>query len=1097
MSSAPAVLPTDFAELAQRIDTGVAASYSSDGRADHYVAVADAVRARFDDEALTIAAFFHGLPESSLRTVEAVSPGARAILEDWHRLRALAPDDGKGGAHGFSGDARALILAIYDCLQVLDPQGELASWSRRFHLGELPSPWALSMLGEQATSTLHRAERVIAPLARAWGFWMEGNALLDAVLYHQQRARWDELVKYVEQAGHAGEGVPRSLASVRAALKGEVNSGRIRWEWRHLESVSRKLEGFREAEWPRALFRCGFVTVPCQDPDHCYRVLSRLHRACDYRRREVVDYVGSPSPAGYRALHTVLVVPDDKLGTMSVAARLVPIQDADRRHAFIGAATFSSLRLPHLVEGEARIRAYTPTGEQKELPIGSTVLDFVHAVFEPWVAIAEHAILNHHDKVDLLHVLEDGDEVRIHLGDKPRPLPAGWDEGRSEKSRDRILSGCRKGWNRALAKEGLAWLRRQLGRPQADDRLVSVLIDLALPEMEAEGAPRHKPGWWARQLGLHFGRLRPPQGLVRARIDAKQAQALLEWVEKKSLRLLSLHRRAEVIPPPELRGQSKVIHWCPICSPSRDVDLVVTIASASDGGEVVLHRKGELCAEGGLDLELQDRVALNQFFVIETNNEQGIALEVLEVFGREDVDIIEVVGRRLGPDWGVFRVQVDPVGRQSIREIVTALRGLDNVLSVRSPLVRQSGLLEAALPHRQTAHRNPFFRPFPFVAGPIVIEDHAFYARERELNSLHDLLRRVRAEDAEQGLMGFVHGPLRIGKTSLVRRFDLLLRRRPELRALPVYAKAHRAQRWQELRQRLDADLAKAAGEATKLWGVEFDEIEPGSLEARIEALTALPGRPSVVLVVDEVHRLFGTCRRHRQDLEGISAFRDFVERTPGLLVIWCGPTHGTRALHRDLTTLLQSAQPIQVRPLDFEDAHALLEARKLSLYHSITLDRGLARFLFNLTGGEPFWLAHLAHIMWMRAAESSSRIVRFENALVDRAKRDLLDKHDLFATRIEPHAAERAETNAWKVASALAARQGVRTRPRWGLTVDEITKHARQMGHELRAHDVTQALDTLQDRGAARQVDTDPTRWHITFRLLVEYLTLHQHQNS
>ncbi len=1092
MSGSPPTSVDELVEHARSLDSRSPSPYDDPTRRAHYHRVALAVSERFEDDDLGAAAALHGLPEADLRHAGDLPEGVRTILEDWHLLRTIGPDESKGADHGFAGDARSLILSIYDCLDALDPDGDLLSFTERFHREKPLARCPLILTAAPPDELLARVERVVAPLARAWGFWMEGNTLLNAVLYHRSKAQWGRLVDYAREMVSSAEGVHRSLTHVRGLLKGEVRHGRITWEWRHLESIGRKLAGFRVQEWPRALFRCGFVTVSCQNPDHCYRVLGKLHGAGEYRRRELTDFIGAPSPSGYRALHTVLVTSDASDNSFSITVRLVPAEDSEQRHAFVDATRFTSLQLPSLGHREPRVRAYTPTGEQKRLPLGSTVLDFIYAVHKPWLAYAEHAVLNGTQQVGLLHVLEDGDEVLVELGDKPRSLPAGWEQGMTAKSRQRIRAACQQGWSRAVEAEGVAWLRRQLGRPQADDELVSVLVDLALPAFEAQGHAGHQAVWWLRQIGLHHGRLRPPTDLIKSRTDAGAIQALVACVRATALHLLRIDRRAEVDAPPALKAQTRRIHWCEICRPGRDAELAVTIAPREEGGEVVLHHAGEDCAEGGLPLHLQDRVALNQFFVIETNNEKGVALGVLEVFAQEDVDIIEVVGRRLGPDWGVFRVQVDAVDRRTIRRIVSAVSRLENVLSARSPLERQSGLLEAALPHRQTAHRNPFFRPFPFVAGPIVIEDHAFYARERERSALFDLLRRVRAADAEQGLMGFVRGPLRIGKTSLVRRFELLLRRQPDLGVLPVYVTAGRAQRWDDLKRRVDMALAAAAREASKLWDEELEPSEPGCLEQRIEALVALPQRPSVVIAIDEVHRLFGTCAQYTDDIKGITAFRDFIERTPGLLVVWCGPTYGARNLHREFSGLLQSAQHIDVRPFDFDDAHELLEARKLSLYHSITLDRELARHLYNLTGGEPFWLAHLAHLMWMRASESTSRIVRFDRALVERAKRDLLDKHELFATRIEPHAAARTSTHAWKIAKTLAHEQGLRARSRWGLTVDELIEAATARGYSFTPHAVNSALDTLLDRGAVRQIDAEPLRWRIAFRLLVEYLLLH-----
>ena len=1067
---------------------------------EHCLRVAGDLDARFADPDLTRAALFHCLPTDALGGLPGFSDGARRILAGWRTLYDIAPDDNAGNDRDYSGDLRALVLIIFDLLDRLDPRGDLRRWVRSFANDGCRLAHPLPSLAASEQGFLLRVDNVIAPLARAHGFWLESFALRSAVSYHRDRDRWDRISRFVATVASAGDAPERQVAIVRETLGASTEPWRVRWEWRNLVTISRNLESFRETEWPRALFLCGFVSVSCTHPSRCYQLLERLHSEHDYRRRELSDFLGSASTSGYRAIHSKLVVPDPALGTLTVAVHLVIADQGATRHEYADAARLAELQRRQSRSGDTSLCIYTPTGDRKWLPFGATVLDFARSIHDEFLVLTKHAVINRTHQVGLLHRLSVGDTVFLVKADTPTPLPEGWQDAVPEVSREAIGEAHRRAWQSLLAKEGLRCSKIRLGRPELDDRLPRVLVDLATQEWAAEGiaGQERTPDWWSAQIALYLGQLRPPPGVVPAVLSEAESLDLVERVERKASELLNVKLGGAIGAPPQVKGRVGDFHLCTVCKPEQDSKLAAAIIETEGGTTLAVHRLGEPCAAGGIPLPREDHLTLDQFFVVETNNSPGVALDVLRVFQHEGVDMVEVVGRRLGPSWGVLRMEVDPVGSALIERLCERLQALDAVHRVISPLHRRSALLEAALPQRQVVARNPFYKPYPYVAGPVTVEDHLFYGRKQELDYLQDLLSRAQSPDADGGSMGFVNGPLRIGKTSLVRRFALLLRRQPEARTAPAYVKARRDESWTRLRRRLDVQLDKALQEAAQLWGVEAPAgIATGALEERIEAATMLPGRPSVVLVVDEVHRLFGACSDHEGDLAGIGSFRDFVERTPGVLVLWTGPTYGARTFHRELTAILLSSQPLPVAPFTFEQAKALLEARKLAIYHDISIDHGLVRDMYELTGGEPLWLAHLANLMWLYASQTSSQVVRFDHALLNRAKHDLLERSHIFATRIEPHGSTRSQSDPWRVAAVLAGAQWGEAGPDWGLTPEALAEQMRAASDPMPTHEVAQALRILHERGAALPTDGAHQRWRIAFPLLVEYLVRQASQGT
>jgi hypothetical protein len=365
-----------------------------------------------------------------------------------------------------------------------------------------------------------------------------------------------------------------------------------------------------------------------------------------------------------------------------------------------------------------------------------------------------------------------------------------------------------------------------------------------------------------------------------------------------------------------------------------------------------------------------------------------------------------------------------------------------------------------------------------------------FYGRESRLGELFAEYRACRGADATRGRLVFLHGPLRIGKTSVARRFALVLRRNPQLGAVPCYLKARPDEPWETFRARLAEQLFHDATVASFGRHQIPTELEPGDLEGILNSLCGSPSAPTVVLVVDEVHRLFRATSREPKKVPDLLAFRDFVEATPGLMVIWIGPTAATRFLPPDLTSvLMRSSQALPIGPFSLEEATSLLSGRNLAFTHTIHLDHKLARHIHRLTGGEPLWLSHLGQAMWLRTAQLRKRDVHFDQALLHRVKQDLLHNTDLFDVRVDPDRPEAHDSLVWRTAFALAQAHGSGTRPHHNLTVAELVERLDTADAELCAFQLGVVLDLLLDRGAARRLSTDPVRWQLAVPLLAEYL--------
>ncbi len=166
-----------------------------------------------------------------------------------------------------------------------------------------------------------------------------------------------------------------------------------------------------------------------------YTALGVLHNLYSPIPGKLRDHLNSPSQFGYQALKTTVQagqvrlrveITTRKLARFNESGVLAPgfefrwdsFQDLMRSLAE-GESAFDmdSLRL-----ASASIQVYTPQGEVKKLPEGSSALDFAFNIHEQLGLHAERAKIN--GKTRLLKArLMDGDQVSIVTADHPTVLP--------------------------------------------------------------------------------------------------------------------------------------------------------------------------------------------------------------------------------------------------------------------------------------------------------------------------------------------------------------------------------------------------------------------------------------------------------------------------------------------------------------------------------------------------------------------------------------------------------------------------------------------------------------------------------------------------
>ena len=268
-----------------------------------------------------------------------------------------------------------------------------------------------------------------------------------------------------------------------------------------------------------------------------------------------------------------------------------------------------------------------------------------------------------------------------------------------------------------------------------------------------------------------------------------------------------------------------------------------------------------------------------------------------------------------------------------------------------------------------------------------ITDPQRFYGRTQELQELHGLLDAA-IKPVPRGLMGFVQGYLKSGKTSLVHIFlgELLEQRDPA--CLTTYIEAWRKERAEDFFKRLCECLAQAMREFSVRVQEERSNLITSDLQ---ETLRNLTSSQPLVIAIDEAPRLFDAASADESSRDQLIKFASFIAACPRLLVLWIGPTSAARVLPPPFQELLLSRSvPIRLSPFSERDVHRLLSAEKLDLVHRIHVQASISQQVHRSCSGDPFWVGSLAHVMWEEASKRHESEVRYLKEDVERSQQRL-----------------------------------------------------------------------------------------------------------
>lgn len=353
------------------------------------------------------------------------------------------------------GDIRVILIRMADCLQ------DLRRANRRLHDSQL----------EIAGEAMH----IYAPLANRLGVWQLKWELEDLAFRYLEPQRYREIAsKIADRRGERAKKVEMAATRLQRRIQEMGFQGVVTGRPKHIYSIYRKMQRKQVAiEQIHDIQALRVILDPVnpvsyaqksnkekddEDRNLCYQVLGAVHSLWQPIPREFDDYIASPKPNGYKSLHTAVM--DAQTGqTLEVQIRTLRMHDEAEKgvaahwaykeegDAPVSASVqrrIQSLRellaalqeadetavdsatLEAEMQGES-IYVFTPNGDVKELPAGSTPIDFAYLV---------HTKLGHRCRGARVNGKMVSLDYRLKAGDKVEIIGSSKEKSRENPSRD-------------------------------------------------------------------------------------------------------------------------------------------------------------------------------------------------------------------------------------------------------------------------------------------------------------------------------------------------------------------------------------------------------------------------------------------------------------------------------------------------------------------------------------------------------------------------------------------------------------------------------------------------------------------------------------
>ncbi len=451
----------------------------------HPIAVAKIVASEIGLDATSIAAaLLHDVVEDTkytLKDLEEQFGGTVArIVDGLTKISSLKKDkDVSLQAENF----RKMLLTLNDDVRVI-----IIKIADRLHNMQTMDSMRPDKQVKIASETLY----IYAPLAHRIGLYNIKSELEDLGLKYTEPEVYQEILKKIKESKEQQDEYIREFSKViQNSLDKEDLEYEIKGRPKSIYSINRKIKAqninFDEV-YDKFAIRIIYKSDPSQEKFLAWKIYSIVTDHFRPNPTRLRDWISSPKSTGYEALHITVMGPKgrwvevqirsermNEIAEKGYAAHYKYKQGDDNKEERgfeewvtrlqealespdINAVDFVEQFKLNLYSKE--IFVFTPQGDLKSLPKGSTPLDFAFSIHTE-IGIHTRGARVNNKLVPLSHELKSGDQVEIITSDNAKPNVNWLDYATTARARAKIKSSLKEE-KKEIAEEGKAVLARKL-----------------------------------------------------------------------------------------------------------------------------------------------------------------------------------------------------------------------------------------------------------------------------------------------------------------------------------------------------------------------------------------------------------------------------------------------------------------------------------------------------------------------------------------------------------------------------------------------------------------------------------------------------------
>ncbi len=415
----------------------IARSYYGDDRLKHYVNIAELALKEIGLGAVSaICSLLHGIPLDNYppREIEKdFGNDVREILEGFHKISDIQTDRISYHSDAF----RNLFLSLIDDIRVI-----LIKLAHR--LDDLRNIEESD--DNRKARIINEVKSVYIPITHRLGLYNIKSELEERVMQYEKPEIYNDIKNKIKQSKAKREAYIRDFISpITRELIKQGFKYEIKYRTKSIPSIYNKMKK-QNVDFDHVfdLFAIRIIldVNGKKEQEACWRVYSIVTDLYQPNPKRLRDWITQPKASGYESLHTTVMGPDNRWVEVQIRTKRMD-EEAEKGQAAhwlykgmmspeggdgwleqvrdaLENPSGSAKKMYKTKNSSDKVFVFTPNGDLKQLPAGSTVLDFAYEIHTDIGATCKGAKVNN-KAVPIRYVLQNGDKVVIIRSNSQKP----------------------------------------------------------------------------------------------------------------------------------------------------------------------------------------------------------------------------------------------------------------------------------------------------------------------------------------------------------------------------------------------------------------------------------------------------------------------------------------------------------------------------------------------------------------------------------------------------------------------------------------------------------------------------------------------------